>query len=132
MEISHQTQGGKFGVNPALSRSCNEAYASKSECPPKVTDKLIIHLRGTGEYCHKYFKDTSVSRSYSARDTPRTTHGYEIIGSLLIVTIVLWCNHLRYFFSSVKAFATSFVPNLLNSYVAVARLRQHVISALRT
>lgn len=101
--------------------------------PAESNRQTYIHLRGTGEHCHKYFKDTSVSRSHSARDTPRTTHGYEIIGSLLIVTIVLWCHcHLRYFFPSVKAFSTSFVPNLLNSYVAVGRLRQHVISALRT
>ncbi|MEH2411761.1 hypothetical protein [Nostoc sp.] len=40
-----------------------------------------IHLRGTGEYCHKCFNETSVLHSHSARDAPRTTHGYEIIGS---------------------------------------------------
>jgi hypothetical protein len=39
MGISHQTEGGKPGVNPALSRSCNETYTSKSECPPKLTNK---------------------------------------------------------------------------------------------
>ncbi|MEH2259509.1 hypothetical protein [Nostoc sp.] len=101
--------------------------------PAESNRQTHIHLRGTGEYCHKYFKHTSVSHSHSARDTPRTTHGYEIIGSLLIVAIALWCNcHLRWFLPSVKAFVTSFLPNLLNSYVAVVRLRQHVISAILT
>ena len=31
MENSHQTQGGKFGANPALSRNCNEIIASLSQ-----------------------------------------------------------------------------------------------------
>jgi len=31
MKNSHQTQGGKFGANPALSRNCNEIAASLSQ-----------------------------------------------------------------------------------------------------
>jgi hypothetical protein len=31
MENSHQTQGGKFGANPALSRNCNEIVVSLSQ-----------------------------------------------------------------------------------------------------
>jgi hypothetical protein len=31
MENSRQTQGGKFGANPALSRNCNEIIASLSQ-----------------------------------------------------------------------------------------------------
>lgn len=64
--------------------------------PAESNRQTHTHLRGTGEYSYKYFNDTSVSRSYSARDTPQTTHGCEIIGSLLIIAITLWCNcHLR-------------------------------------
>lgn len=57
--------------------------------PAESNTQTHIHLRGTGEHCHKYFNDRSVSRSHSARDTPRITHGYEIIGSLLIIAITL-------------------------------------------
>jgi hypothetical protein len=60
--------------------------------PAESNRQTHTHLRGTGEYCHKHFNDTSVLRSHSARDTPQITHGCEIIGSLLIVAISLWCN----------------------------------------
>lgn len=44
---SHQTQGGKSGVNPALSRNCNESVLfSESGCPPIVVD-VHQYLRGT-------------------------------------------------------------------------------------
>jgi hypothetical protein len=64
--------------------------------PAESNRQTHTHLRGTGEYCHKYFNNTSVSRSHSARDTPQITHSCEIIGSLLIIAITLWSNyHLR-------------------------------------
>jgi hypothetical protein len=59
--------------------------------PAESNTQTHTHLRGTGEYCHKYFNDTSVLRSHSARDTPQTTYGCEITDSLLIIAIVLWC-----------------------------------------
>ncbi len=44
---SHQTQGGKSGVNPALSRNCHEnVLLSESGCPPIVVD-IHKYLRGT-------------------------------------------------------------------------------------
>lgn len=66
--------------------------------PAESNTQTHTHLRGTGENCHKYFNNTSASRSHSARDTPQTTHGCEIIGSLLMIAIALWCNcRLRWF-----------------------------------
>lgn len=46
MGVSHQTQGGKFGANPALSRNCDETasqFLSQDACRVVKT----IHLRGT-------------------------------------------------------------------------------------
>jgi hypothetical protein len=60
--------------------------------PAESNRQTHTHLRGTGEYCHKYFNNTSVSRSHSARDQLQTTHGCEIIGSLLMIGITLWYN----------------------------------------
>lgn len=58
--------------------------------PAESHTQTHTHLRGTDEYLHKYFNNNiSVSRFHPARETPRTTHGYEIIGSLLIITIKL-------------------------------------------
>jgi hypothetical protein len=49
MASHHQTQGGKFGVNPTLSRNCNESYLLlESECPPIVV-YTHFYLRGTDD-----------------------------------------------------------------------------------
>ena len=46
MENSHQTQGGKFGANPALSRNCNEIIASLSQDARRFVYNHVFHLRG--------------------------------------------------------------------------------------
>ena len=42
----HQTQGGKFGANAALSRNCNEIVASLSQDARRFFDNYFFHLRG--------------------------------------------------------------------------------------
>ena len=46
MENSHQTQGGKFGANPALSRNCKEIFASLSQNARRFVYNHVFHLRG--------------------------------------------------------------------------------------
>jgi hypothetical protein len=46
MTNTHQTQGGKFGANPALSRNCNEILASLSQDARRFVYNHVFHLRG--------------------------------------------------------------------------------------
>ncbi len=54
MGSSYQTQGGKSGVNPALSRNCEESFLfSESGCPPIVVD--VHQLSARYRLCLKAF-----------------------------------------------------------------------------
>ena len=59
MGSSHQTQGGKSGVNPALSRSCEERRNSLSQNARRLVNPLHKYLRGTDDENFKLLRFAS-------------------------------------------------------------------------
>ncbi len=53
-----------------------------------AANKTSSHLRGTGEYCHKYFPNSTGLLSHSVRYTPQTTNFDEIVDSFLLIQIL--------------------------------------------
>lgn len=85
---SHQTQGGKFGVNPALSRNCDETWnlASESECPPIVT--LNTHLRGTDDTSE--FSICKLQVSVPIQALLPIKYCFDLLRIILISYLVSW------------------------------------------
>jgi len=53
--------------------------------PAETNKQTYTHLRGTDEYCHKYFHDISISQSHSIRATLQTINVRKITGNLLTI-----------------------------------------------